>query len=213
MIGTSLAMAHMKPVSSRAMATVTTLACFPRAHESSVTFTQSDLGFPTDVLDDFGLFFESQLQMSADLGGIAIRPGPFDQDASGMGVAGFGNRPLPALLAGGIFRGNQAQKLHQFSWALKPCEVAHFCHQGDGHGALHPTQSLEGLDHRVQTPRFDVLMEFVLQTLEAFVVFAARRGHILERRCVAPGWDTPPQRATGGGLGPNWPGRCNGYRV
>ena len=28
--GTSLAMAHMKPASSRAMATVTTLACFPR---------------------------------------------------------------------------------------------------------------------------------------------------------------------------------------
>jgi hypothetical protein len=31
MSGTSLAMAHMKPVSSRAMATVTTLACLPRA--------------------------------------------------------------------------------------------------------------------------------------------------------------------------------------
>ena len=29
--GTSLAMAHMNPVSSRAMATVTTLACLPRA--------------------------------------------------------------------------------------------------------------------------------------------------------------------------------------
>ena len=171
MIGTSLAMAHMKPVSSRAMATVTTLACLPRDDESSVTFTQPDLGFPTDVLDDFGLFFESQLQMSADLSGIAIGPGAFDQDASGMGVARFGNRPLSALLPGGIFRGDQAHKLHQFSWALKPRQVTHFRHQGDGHGELHPTQSLEGLDHRVQTPGFDVLVEFLFETLEAFGVF------------------------------------------
>ena len=122
---------------------------FASCHESSVAFTQPDLGFPTDVLDDFGLFFESQLQMSADLGGIAIGPGAFDQDASGMGVAGFGNRPLAALLPRGIFRGDQAQKFHQFSWALKTGEVAHFRHQGDGHGELHPTQGLQGLDHRV----------------------------------------------------------------
>ena len=34
---------------------------------------------------------------------ITIRPGPFDQGASGMGVASFGDRPLPASLTAGIF--------------------------------------------------------------------------------------------------------------
>ena len=39
------------------MATVTTVACGPSSHELSVAFPAPDLGFPPDVLDDFGLFF------------------------------------------------------------------------------------------------------------------------------------------------------------
>ena len=78
-------MAHINPTNSRAMATVTTLACLPLCHESSVAFTQPDLGLPADVLDDLGLFFQSQLQMSADLGGIAVGPGAFHQSPVGHG--------------------------------------------------------------------------------------------------------------------------------
>jgi hypothetical protein len=48
------------------------IGVFALGHESAVTFTPPDLGFPTDVLDDLGWCFQSQLQMSADLGGVAI---------------------------------------------------------------------------------------------------------------------------------------------
>jgi hypothetical protein len=51
---------------------------FASCAELPIAFTEPDLGFPTDVLDDFGLFFQSQLDGSADLGGIAVGPGPFD---------------------------------------------------------------------------------------------------------------------------------------
>ena len=66
----------------------------------------------------------------------------------------------------------QAQKLHQFAWTLKACQVPHCGHQGDRHGAWHPTQGLQGVDHGGQTPGFDVIVQFLLQTLEAVAVFA-----------------------------------------
>jgi len=61
------------------------------------------VGLPTAVLEHFGLCCESQLHMSADLRGIALGPGAFDEDASGLGVARFGKRPLAALLPRGGF--------------------------------------------------------------------------------------------------------------
>src|SRR5262245_43988080 len=79
------------------------IGVFASCDEASVAFTESDLGLPADVLDDFGLCFESQLQMSADFSGRAIGPGAFDEDASGRGVARFGHRPLSALLPRGVF--------------------------------------------------------------------------------------------------------------
>ena len=111
------------------MATTTWLACLPRGHQAAVAFAQPDLGLPTDVLDGFGLLFEAQLQMPADLGGIAIGPGAFDQGASGMGVAGFGHRPLPAPLPAGIFRGGQAQNFISCSGVIEAGQVAEFGHQ------------------------------------------------------------------------------------
>lgn len=138
-------------------------------HESSVPFTQSDLGFPPDGLDHFGWFFQSQLHMAADLGGITGGPGAFAQDASGRGVARLGDRSLAALFARRLVRGDQAQKLHQFPWTLKTGEITHFRHQGDSHREWHPTQSLEGLDHGGQTSGFDVLAQFLLETLETSV--------------------------------------------
>ena len=45
--------------------------------EASVACAQAHLGFPANVLDDFRLLFESQLQVSTDVGGVAVRPGAF----------------------------------------------------------------------------------------------------------------------------------------
>ena len=68
----------------------------------SVALAEPDLGLPADVLAHLGLFFESQLQRSADRGGRAVCPGTFDQSPSGMGVPGFGERALLASRTGGI---------------------------------------------------------------------------------------------------------------
>ena len=79
------------------------IAVLASCNKSPVTVTEPHLGFPTDVLDDFGLSFQSQLQVAAHLSRIAIGPGAFDQDASGMSITGCGHGALPALLTGGVF--------------------------------------------------------------------------------------------------------------
>ena len=60
---------------------------FPAGEQFSVPFTEPDLGLPADVLDGFGLLFQSELEMPADFSRIAIRPSAFDQDATSMGIA------------------------------------------------------------------------------------------------------------------------------
>ena len=189
------------------------IGMFASCDEASVAFTEPHLRFPTDVLDDLRLFFESQLPMSTDLGGITIRPGAFDQDATGMGVACLGDRSLATLLTGGMFRGHQAHKLPEFPWTLKACQVTYFGHQGDRHGALPPTQRLEGLDHRGQTPGVDLLVEFMCETLEACVVFAHGSDIFLENDVLRWGGTDDFREPSAGGPGPNEPGPRSGYRV
>jgi len=48
---------------------------------------QAHLGFPADRLDLGGQLLQPQLQVSADLGRIPIRPRPFHQCAAGVAVA------------------------------------------------------------------------------------------------------------------------------
>lgn len=48
--------------------------------QAAVALTESDLGLPTEVLDCLGDLLQAQLQMAADLGGVAIRPGALDED-------------------------------------------------------------------------------------------------------------------------------------
>jgi hypothetical protein len=144
---------------------------FPAGDQVSVTFTAPTLGLPADVLDGFGWLFQSELELPAEFSRIAIRPSAFHQGATGMGGAGVGDRTLSAALASGVFRGNQPQKFHEFPGVIEAREVAEFGHHGDRHGALDAAQGLESVDHRAQTPRFDLLVEFPFETLEAFGVF------------------------------------------
>ena len=46
-------------------------------------------------------------------------------------------------------------------------EVTNFSRRRDGHGELNTTQGLKGFNHRVQTPRFHVLLEFLFEMLES----------------------------------------------
>jgi hypothetical protein len=82
------------------------MGVFASCHEASVPFPPSPLGFPTAVLDDFGVFFQAELSMATDLRGLPIRPGPCDQEATGRGgpawVIAPGRRCAPEEYAEGI---------------------------------------------------------------------------------------------------------------
>ena len=105
--------------------------------------------------------------MPADLGGIARGPGTFHERATGMGLAGFGDGALAALLSAGVFRGDETQELHEWSGIVKAGEVPEFGDGGHGYGELPATQGLEGLDHRLQAPGFHLLVEFLFEPLES----------------------------------------------
>jgi hypothetical protein len=56
---------------------------FASGDQCSIAFTPPYLGFPPDVLDGFGLFFQAQLQVATDLGWVAIGPRSFDEAPTG----------------------------------------------------------------------------------------------------------------------------------
>ena len=177
---------------------------FPTGDQFAVPFTEPDLGLPADVLDRFGLFFESELEMPAHFRWVPIRPGAFNEGATGMGIPGFGHGTLAASLATGVFRGNEAQKFHEFSGGIEARQVSELGHGGDGHRALDAAQGLEGFDHWIETPGFDPLLEFLFETLEAFRVFGHGADIFLKddllRRCRANHLREPPEmgRVPGG---------------
>ena len=109
---------------------------FPAADQPPIAFAQPHLGLPTDILKRFRQRFEAQLEMAADLGRIAVRPGPFDQHPPGMGVARLGDASLATSVSTGVFRGDETEITHELSRVVKTGEVAQFRHEGDGHGEL-----------------------------------------------------------------------------
>ncbi len=177
---------------------------FAACAQLSRAFTEPHLGLPADVLDGFGVLFQSELEMPADFSRIAIRPSAFHQGAMSMGVASFGNRTLSASLASGVFRGNQTQEVHQFSGVIEAGEVAEFGHHGDSHGELHAVPGLVRVDHMAQATRCDPLLEFLFETLEAFGVFVDGTDVFLTDHLLSRGRTDdlrePPERgrATGG---------------
>jgi hypothetical protein len=147
---------------------------FPLCQQASVACAQSSLGVPAEVLDGFGVLFQSELEMPADFGGIAIRPGTFHERAPRMRVAGCGERTLPAALPRGIFRGDQPQALHEWSRILDAREGTEFRDRIDGHRTLDLTQGLEGFDDGLSTPRWDLFVECLFQPLESLAVCGDR---------------------------------------
>jgi hypothetical protein len=110
-------------------------------HQASVASTEADLRFPTYILNRRGYVFQPQLEVPADLGRVAIRPRPFDQDPAGMGVTRFRNRALPATLATGVFTGGEAQITYELTGSREAREIPSLSNQGDGGGELHAAQS------------------------------------------------------------------------
>jgi hypothetical protein len=85
-----------------------------------------------------------------------------------MGMPRLRDRALAAPFPGGIFRGDQPQAFHEFSGGIDTRQVADCGDPGDSHSAWHAEEGLECLDHRLQAPSFDLVVECLCQALEPF---------------------------------------------
>ena len=95
------------------------IGMFPSGAQLPIAFAQPHLGLPTDILDRLGQLLQAQLEMPADFGRVAIGPGAFDQGTAGMGIARLGDAALATPLATGVFRGREAQIIHELSGVIE----------------------------------------------------------------------------------------------
>ena len=79
---------------------------FVLALEMAEASTEPLLGFPREVDDALGLAVMTGAQGGTDPGRQTIVPSGFDQSASAVDVAGFGDAALEAFISGGMFAGN-----------------------------------------------------------------------------------------------------------
>jgi|RhiMetdeSRZDD1v2_1073273.scaffolds.fasta_scaffold167657_4 hypothetical protein len=79
------------------------IGVFAAYTQLSRAFAEPHLGFPTSILDGFGRLFQPPLEVTTDLRWIPVSPGTFDEGAARVGIAGFGDRALVAMVSRGIF--------------------------------------------------------------------------------------------------------------
>src|SRR5262245_56451602 len=129
----------------------------PTCAQLAGLWTEPALGLPTDVLDRFGVFCQSALERLAHFCWGPRRSDAFNEDATGMGLPGFGHGPWAAPLARGGCRGLEAQKCHECSGGIEARQVAECGYGGHGHCAQHAAQSLEGFHSWGEAPGCDLL--------------------------------------------------------
>jgi len=152
----------------------------PLGHEPAVALAKPHLGLPGDVADRLGEGLLTLLHLTAHLGIVAIGPGPLDEGTPGVGIAGLGDPPEPAGVAGRIFGRSQAEVTHELSWTVKTAEIPELRDGAEGHGELDPTQGLEGFDHGMESPAFGLFLPLGLDALHSLVVFVDRPHVLLE---------------------------------
>jgi hypothetical protein len=124
-----------------------------------------------------------------------------------MGLTRLGDAALTTGLTTGIFRRGEPQIPHELSGGIKASESAEFCYHGHGDGELHPTSTVEGVNHGGQSPAWNLVLECLLKALEAFGVIGDRADACLEddrlRGCGTDHFAEPTQVgwAPGGSAG------------
>jgi hypothetical protein len=122
--------------------------------------------------------------MAADLRRIPGGAGPLDECPAGARVASCGDAALVAAFATGVRTGGEIQRAHELSGFLSTAQVAELGDEGDSHGELDATHSLESLDDGGQPPPLDLLPEFGLKALEPFLMFRQGADVLLEDHLV-----------------------------
>ena len=160
---------------------------FALVDQGAITLAEPDLCLPADVLDGRAEFFESDLQLSADLGRIAIGPGAFDEVSAGMTVAGLGDATLAALCATGVFGRCEAEVGHELPRVVEAGQVTEFGDDGDGGEELYTAQGLNAFDDGIETPLLRLFLEFGIEALEAVLLFGDSTDVFLEDDLLSGG--------------------------
>src|SRR4029453_2727813 len=123
------------------------IGIFAFGHQVAIPFAEPYLGFPADRLDRWGELFQTQLEVTTDLGRIPIRPGAFDQSMTRMRIPSLGNAALLTTPPTGIFRGCEPEIIHELSGVIEARQVSELRYRGHRDGALDAAQRLESFDH------------------------------------------------------------------
>ena len=94
---------------------------FALGPQALVAFAEPDLRLPTDVLHAFGLVFETQLQLAADLSRDSGMPTRLRRARVAHGCCQFWSWLLADAVGRGMFGRHQTQEFHQSAGGLKPC--------------------------------------------------------------------------------------------
>jgi hypothetical protein len=143
-------------------------------------FTQAHLRLPADVLERLRYLLQSPLEVATHVRRIPGRPGSFDEGPAGMAVTRLGDGPLPTALAAGVCRGGQAQVAHELSGVVEARQGAQCSHKSHGDRELHAPEGVQGVDHRCQSPGVDLVLECMVEALEALSVRGHRPDILLE---------------------------------
>ena len=84
---------------------------------------QALLRSPRLAHDGGGLPLSPAGERRADSGAVPIMPRGLDEDAAGMRVPRFGQRPATLGVPRGVLAGHQAEIGHEFTWPAEPLEV------------------------------------------------------------------------------------------
>jgi hypothetical protein len=139
------------------------IGVFAAGAQLAIAFTEPPLGFPTDILDGFGHLVQTPWEVTTDLGGIAVSPGTFAEGPARVGMAGFGDRALVAMVSRGIFCGCQAEVTHPLAGRVETGKVAQFGYDGDCNRELDAAQGLECVDDGTEAPGLHAVVEFLCE--------------------------------------------------
>ena len=179
----------------------------PSGAPLSVAGAPSSLGLPTDIVERLGPLLQASRPMPADVGGVAIGPGAFDQRPAGRAVARRGEAARSAPRSRRVCRRCYAPGVHERSGVIAPGAVAAFGPGGHGDRAWHPASGLERVDDRGPPPGLPLVAACLVQPCSTCRVFRDRAAVVLaherRRRWGTDDRAAPPEggRPPGGAAG------------
>src|SRR5579863_8747767 len=114
-------------------------------------------------------------------GPVPVGPGGLDQQPAGVMVAGLGDVPAVALLAGGVLGGDDPQPGAQFPWVSEASEVADLGNQPERGASRDPAKPRQDLDRGCPALAARDLLEVAVQLVELAIQPVEVDQHLLER--------------------------------